>query len=221
MFNYAHVPWLKKHQRIIDEKTLPGPLEKLKILKNTIETLTSSGYVYIGMDHFARPEDSLTRAFYEKTLYRNFQGYSTRWGCDLLALGMSSISQLKNSYAQNFKYLPEYYEALNQGRLATQRGIRLNRDDQLRRYVIMRLMCDFELNKKRVEEKFQINFDSYFEDALTGLERFVKDGLVQYSDHTIKVTEMGRLLIRNIAMVFDRYLKQDQEQNKPLYSRTI
>lgn len=221
IFNYAHVPWMKKHQRIIKEAALPKAAEKLGILKTTIEKLTSVGYVYIGMDHFAKSDDSLTQALFEKTLYRNFQGYSTKWGCDLYGLGMSSISQLRNVYAQNIKEIPRYYRAIDQGNLATQRGYRLTQDDQLRRFVIMRLMCDFELDKKRVEEKFDINFDSYFEDAMPELERFAADGLIEWPNGKISVTDMGRLLIRNIAMVFDKYLNQTKKRDTPAYSRTV
>lgn len=221
IFNYAHVPWMKKHQRVIEESTLPMAAEKLSILKTTIEKLTSVGYVYIGMDHFAKENDSLTQALREKTLYRNFQGYSTKWGCDLYGLGMSSISQLRNVYAQNLKDIPHYYKRIESGKLATQRGYRLTDDDQLRRFVIMRLMCDFELNKSRVEKKFNIRFDDYFEDALPQLERFAADGLVEWPNGKIVVTEMGRLLIRNIAMVFDKYLKQPKTQDSPVYSRTV
>ena len=220
VFNYAHVPWMKKHQRIIENTTLPKASEKLCILKATIEKLTSVGYVYIGMDHFAKADDSLTQALYEKTLYRNFQGYSTQSGCDLYGLGMSSISQLQDVYAQNIKELPNYYQTIDKNELATQRGYRLTQDDRLRRYVIMRLMCDFELNKRRVEEKFQINFDRYFADALPELEYFAADGLIELANDLIAVTDMGRLLIRNITMVFDKYLAQ-KKQSGPLYSRTV
>jgi oxygen-independent coproporphyrinogen-3 oxidase len=221
VFNYAHVPWMKKHQQVIKEEALPKPTEKLRILKSTIEKLTSVGYAYIGMDHFAKAEDSLTQALHEKTLYRNFQGYSTKWGCDLFGFGMSSISQLRNVYVQNVKDLPGYYKAIAQGDLATERGYRLNEDDQLRRYVIMRLMCDFELDKKHTEQKFNINFDNYFEDALPELERFAAEGLIEWPNGKIVVTDMGRLLIRNIAMVFDKYLKQPKKQDTPTYSRTV
>ena len=220
VFNYAHVPWMKKHQRIIENTTLPKANEKFSILKATIEKLTSVGYVYIGMDHFAKADDSLTQALYEKTLYRNFQGYSTQSGCDLYGLGMSSISQLQDVYAQNIKEIPKYYQAIDENELATQRGYRLTQDDRLRRYVIMRLMCDFELNKRRVEEKFQINFDRYFADALPELEYFAADGLIELANDLIAVTDMGRLLIRNITMVFDKYLAQ-KKQSGPLYSRTV
>ncbi len=220
VFNYAHVPWMKKHQRIIENTTLPKASEKLCILKATIEKLTSVGYVYIGMDHFAKADDSLTQAFYEKTLYRNFQGYSTQSGCDLYGLGMSSISQLQDVYAQNIKEIPNYYQTIDNNELATHRGYRLTQDDRLRRYVIMRLMCDFELNKRRVEEKFQINFDRYFADTLPELERFAADGLIESPNGVIAVTDMGRLLIRNITMLFDKYLAQ-KKVSKPLYSRTV
>lgn len=221
VFNYAHVPWMKKHQQVIKENTLPKPSKKLGILKTTIEKLTAAGFVYIGMDHFAKPEDSLTQAFYEKTLYRNFQGYSTKWGCDLYALGMSSISQLRDVYAQNVKEISSYYGAIDQGCLATERGYRLNQDDQLRRYVIMRLMCDFELDKKRIENKFNINFDNYFEEALPEIELFITDNLIEMSNGVLSVTDMGRLLIRNIVMVFDKYLNQNKKHDTPLYSRTV
>ena len=221
VFNYAHVPWLKKHQQVIKDETLPETIEKLSILKKTIEKLTAAGYVYIGMDHFAKPDDSLTKAFYEKKLYRNFQGYSTHYGCDLYALGMSSISQLENVYAQNVKTLPAYYESLEKGSLATERGYLLDDDDRLRRQVIMKLMCDLELNKKDINEKFEINFDDYFADALNQLESLAADGLVETQNDTIKVTEMGHLLIRNIAMPFDKYLNQKKKQDTPMYSRTV
>ncbi len=179
------------------------------------------GYDYIGMDHFAKADDSLTRALREKTLYRNFQGYSTKWGCDLFGFGMSSISQLRNVYAQNSKDIPAYYEAIGEGNLPVERGYRLTEDDHLRRFVIMRLMCDFELDKNRVEDKFNINFDAYFEDAFPELESFAADGLIRWPDNKIVITEMGRLLIRNIAMVFDKYLKQAKKQDRPVYSRTV
>ncbi len=218
LFNYAYVPWLKKHQRVIDPNTLPKPEEKLAILKLSIERLTQAGYVYIGMDHFAKPEDELTIALRNKTLYRNFQGYSTRAGCDLFAFGMSGISQTESVYAQNLKDIPEYYAALDQGRLATERGYRLSDDDQIRRHVIMRLMCDFELDRRGVERRFGIDFDTYFDDALKQLQGFERDGLLAFDGPVLHVTEMGRLLIRNIAMAFDAYLKKE---GRPIYSRTV
>lgn len=221
IFNYAHVPWLKKHQQVIDQTALPEPSEKLKILKLTIEKLTAAGYVYIGMDHFAKPDDSLTKAFHEKKLYRNFQGYSTHSDCDLYAMGMSSISQLESVYAQNVKTLPRYYEAIDRNTLAVERGYRLNDDDQIRRYTITKLMCDLELDQGKIEEKFDISFENYFEDAIRQLQGFRDDGLLKFSKRKITVTETGHLLIRNIAMAFDSYLKKDRLKDTPIYSRTI
>ncbi len=221
VFNYAHVPWMKKHQQVIKEETLPGAEEKLKILKYTIERLTSGDYVYIGMDHFAKPDDSLTEAYFNKQLYRNFQGYSTKAGCDLYALGMSSISQLNEVYAQSVKELPEYYSAVGAGELPTERGYRLNRDDHIRRHVITRLMCDFELSKSDVEAKFDLAFDTYFADALRPLEPLVLDRLVELQDDKIFVTEMGHLLIRNVAMAFDSHLSKMQSEGTPMFSKTV
>ncbi|MCZ6819980.1 MAG: oxygen-independent coproporphyrinogen III oxidase [Calditrichaeota bacterium] len=221
VFNYAHVPWMKKHQGVIREESLPGPEEKLNILKATIERLTSEGYTYIGMDHFAKPDDSLTQALHEKKLYRNFQGYSTKSGCDLYALGMSSISQLKDVYAQNVKDIPTYYEAIDAGRFATERGYRLTADDHIRRFMITRLMCDFELRKQDVEKRFGIAFDDYFAEALVKLEPMILDGLVEIPNGAIHVTEMGQLLVRNIAMVFDKYLGEMEKKNTPMFSKTV
>ncbi|MFQ5627736.1 MAG: oxygen-independent coproporphyrinogen III oxidase [bacterium] len=218
LFNYAHVPWMKKHQRVLEEETLPKPEEKLNILKLAIERLTESGYVFIGMDHFALPDDSLVRAMRSKTLYRNFQGYSTHANCDLIAHGMSGISQTDDVYAQNSKAIPDYYRAIDANHPATERGYRLSEDDQLRREVIMRLMCDFSLDFEKIDEQFDIRFESYFEEALAQLDAFILDGLIILKDREITVTEMGRLLIRNIAMPFDRYLQQKSEMK---FSKTI
>lgn len=218
LFNYAHVPWMKKHQNVIKEETLPTADERLRILKMAIEQLTAGGYVFIGMDHFALPDDSLSRALRTKTLYRNFQGYSTHADCDLIAHGMSGISQTDDVYAQNTKELPDYYRALESGLPATERGYRLDADDQLRRHVIMHLMCDFSLDFASVERAFDIQFESYFDDALARLDTFVLDGLITIKERKIAVTDMGRLLIRNIAMPFDRYLQEKPSQK---FSRTI
>lgn len=221
VFNYAHVPWMKKHQSVIPEESLPGPEEKLNILKATIERLTAEGYAYIGMDHFAKPDDSLTQALHEKKLYRNFQGYSTKSGCDLYALGMSSISQLEDVYAQNVKDIPAYYQAIDAGRFATERGYRLTADDHIRRFVITRLMCDFELRKQDVEKRFDIVFDDYFAEALAKLEPMILDGLVEMPNGALEVTEMGQLLVRNIAMAFDKYLGEMEKKNTPMFSKTV
>lgn len=219
VFNYAHIPWMKKHQALIHEEDLPSPQEKLNILKMTIEKLTSNGYVFIGMDHFAKPEDELAKALKEKKLYRNFQGYSTHAGCDLFAFGITSISQLQNVYAQNFKTEKDYYHAIDNEKLPVFKGYRLDKDDQIRRKVIMNLMCNFELNFIEIENEFQINFNDYFKNSLSQLIEMTEDGLVELNETGIKVTEMGRLLIRNIAMKFDGFIERQQDKMK--YSRTI
>ncbi|MGK9475436.1 oxygen-independent coproporphyrinogen III oxidase [Melioribacter sp. OK-6-Me] len=217
VFNYAHVPWLKKHMGLINPEDLPKPEVKLQILKMTIEKLTSAGYVFIGMDHFARPEDELAVALREKKLYRNFQGYSTHAGADLYAMGITSISQIGRIYTQNYKKEKEYFEALDNETFPTERGYYLSDDDLLRREVITRIMCDFELDFESIENKFNIEFENYFKNALEGLKKFAEDNLVVIDNRKITVTPMGRLLIRNIAMNFDRYLEKENTK----YSRTI
>jgi oxygen-independent coproporphyrinogen-3 oxidase len=220
VFNYAHVPWMKKHQSVIKPETLPRPEQKLRILKRTIEKLTAAGFIYIGMDHFARPDDELAVAQKAKTLYRNFQGYSTRAGCDLYAFGISGISQLQNVYAQNLKDIPPYYQRINGQQLPTSRGYKLTADDHLRRHVIMRLMCDMSLDKREVEKQFPIHFDDYFPEALTKLEGFRHDNLLSLDADTIQITPPGRLFIRNIAMAFDGYLDKNPT-TRNIYSRTV
>ncbi|MEZ4727439.1 MAG: oxygen-independent coproporphyrinogen III oxidase [Caldilineaceae bacterium] len=220
VFNYAHLPQMFKHQRLIQDEWLPAPEEKLELLKLSIETLTAAGYVYIGMDHFAKPENELARAMQAGTLYRNFQGYSTHAGLNLVALGMSSISMLSSLYVQNHKTLGEYYQALDAGNLPTLRGVELTQDDRLRREVIVELMCNVALNKARIAEKYGIVFDDYFSDALRQLEPFAEDGLIHLGQDKLTVTTAGRLLIRNIVMNFDAYL-QKKADNKPHFSRTV
>ena len=199
---------------------MPKPEEKLQLLKLAIETLTDAGYVYIGMDHFAKPDDELSIALENGTLYRNFQGYSTHTGLNMLSLGMSSISMLSNLYVQNEKNLPEYYKRLDDGELPILRGVQLNEDDILRRDVIVEIMCHFKIIKSEIEERYSINFDEYFGDALEALVEFEKDGLIILDSEQIVVTPDGRMLIRNIAMNFDAYLMK-KEGYKPQYSRTV
>ncbi len=220
VFNFAHVPWLKSHQKLIDKDALPVPEVKLEILKMTIELLTSSGYVYIGMDHFAKPDDELAVAQKQKTLYRNFQGYSTHSGADLYAFGNSGISQFNHVYAQNYKSLKDYYAALDAGRFPTVLGYKMTEDDIIRQHVIMRLMCDMELDKHEVEKKLGIDFDKYFASAFPKLESFVNDDLLELTNDRIVVKGMGRLVIRNIAMAFDAYLEKMMKE-KPIFSRTV
>lgn len=219
VFNYAHVPWLKKHMALIHPEDIPAPEMKLEILKMTIEKLTNAGYNFIGMDHFAKPDDELSIAMREKKLYRNFQGYSTNAGADLYAMGITSISQLKNVYAQNYKTEKEYYQTLDNEKLPTAKGYQLTDDDHLRREVITRLMCDFELNFKTIEEQFKINFKEYFAWGLNNLKEMEADDLVEISDGGLKVKNMGRMLIRNIAINFDGYIERKEDKAK--YSRTV
>ena len=220
VFNYAHVPWLKPHQKLIKESDLPTPDQKLELLKMAIELFCANGYEYIGMDHFARPTDELAVAQKQKTLYRNFQGYSTKADADLYGFGMSSISHFATVYAQNTKVLPDYYRALDAGRLATRVGYRMTDDDRLRKHVIMRLMCDLELDVRAVEEKFGIDFAATFASSLKALAPLEADGLVEITQDRIKIAGTGRLLLRNIAMCFDAYL-ESMAKTKPIFSRTV
>ncbi len=217
VFNYAHVPWMKPHQNLIKEYDLPVPGEKLEMLKMIIERLTSSGYIYIGMDHFAKVDDELTIAQKKKNLQRNFQGYSTHAGADIYAFGMSSISQLENVYSQNYKGLKDYYESLENGNLPIEKGYILSEDDKIRRETIMRLMCDLELDYKRMSKLLQINFQDYFVNELRQMDKYSSDGLITLSADNLSVTEKGRLFIRNVAMEFDRYL----EKSETRYSKTV
>jgi oxygen-independent coproporphyrinogen III oxidase len=220
VFNFAHVPWLKKHQQLIRPGDLPPPDLKLEILRHTIDRLGAAGYWYVGMDHFAKPGDELAVAQRNKTLYRNFQGYSTKAGCDLYGFGMSSISQFNEIYAQNEKTLGEYYAAIDEGRPATFQGYRMTVDDHIRRYVITRLMCDFELDPGEVGSRFGIDFGGYFRDSLEKLGGFITEGLVTENNGRFVVSPNGRLIIRNIAMCFDAYI-DSMTKTKPIFSRTV
>ncbi len=206
VFNYAHLPKRFMPQRRIDETDLPAPQVKLDILQATGQRLGEAGYVYIGMDHFARPDDELALAQRNGTLYRNFQGYSTHAECDLIGIGVTSIGKVDNTYAQNRRTLDEYYADIDAGRLAVFRGIELSRDDEIRRDVITRVICNFFLDYADVERAWGIDFGSYFADALPRLEPMRQDGLLELDAEGIRVLPRGRLLIRNICMVFDAYL---------------
>lgn len=212
VFNYAHLPELFKTQRQIDAASLPPPAEKLAILQHTIERLTEAGYVYIGMDHFARPDDELAVAQRQGTLYRNFQGYSTHADCDLVAMGITAIGMVGGTYSQNLKTLDAYYAVLDEGRLPVFRGIALSQDDKLRRAVITRLICHFELEFARIEAAFGISFREYFAAELDGLRAMQTDGLLDVDMKSIVVRPAGKLLIRNICMVFDKYLRRQEQQ---------
>jgi len=220
VFNYAHVPWLKKNQTAMPEDALPSPGERLSILQMTIETLIDAGYEYIGMDHFAKPTDELAIAQKNHTLYRNFQGYSTRSGCDVYAFGLSAISQFENIYAQNTKTFEEYYERIDGGKAATNVGYRMTPDDHIRKETIMQMMCNLEIDKRRVEEMFGIVFDEYFASDIVKLAPFIAEGLVETDTEKISVTRSGILIIRNVAMCFDAYL-DEMMKNRPVFSKTV
>ena len=220
VFNYAHVPWLKKTMRKIDETTLPRPDEKLQIMQYTIDFLTKNGYKMIGMDHFAKPEDELFKAIEKGELHRNFQGYTTKGGADLIGVGLTSIGEGVDYYAQNFKDMPSYESAIDAGKLPFERGVLLNEDDMIRQYVIMELMSNFKLDIKRFEKLYNINFKEYFADAIEALEPFVEEGLITIDDEKIECSETGTLLIRNIAMPFDAYMKKHASSSKT-FSKTV
>ncbi|HZL42251.1 MAG TPA: oxygen-independent coproporphyrinogen III oxidase, partial [Verrucomicrobiae bacterium] len=220
VFSYAHVPWIKPAQKILEQQQhLPDAETKLQLLKLVIEKLTENNrYVYIGMDHFARPDDELAVAQRSKQLQRNFQGYSTRAGADIYAFGMSSISQIPEAYWQNEKDLPSYQAALDEGRVPLQRGYFLTEEDKIRRETIMRVMCDLSLNFAAMSRKLGIDFAAHFAQELDSLITFEADGLVRRLDGGIEVTDTGRLFIRNIAMCFDSTLSGAGDRK---HSRTI
>ncbi len=219
IFAYAHVPWMKKHQKLINEADLPSFATRLDLQQLIHERLGAAGYDNIGMDHYARPEDEMIKAQKNKTLWRNFQGYTTHKDCDIYAFGASSISQTPNCYMQNEKNLKKYQEMIGKGGLAVERGLKLGRDDQIRRDAITRVMCDLELDKPGFAAAWGIDFDAYFADGLADLPPLAADGLVRLEPTRIVVTDLGRLFLRNIAMCFDGYLKQ-ANQDQPRYSRT-
>ena len=220
VFNYAHVPWMKKTMRKIDETTLPLPDEKLRIMQYTIDFLTSNGYKMIGMDHFAKPEDELFKAIEKGELHRNFQGYTTKGGADLIGVGLTSIGEGVDYYAQNFKDMSSYEEAIDAGKLPFERGVVLNEDDMIRQFVIMELMSNFKLDIKRFEKLFNIDFKTYFADAIEALQPFAEEELLTIDDNYIECSQTGTLLIRNIAMPFDAYMKH-HVANKKTFSKTV
>ncbi|MGV3654442.1 MAG: oxygen-independent coproporphyrinogen III oxidase [Noviherbaspirillum sp.] len=223
IYNYAHMPQLFKSQKLILDEDLPSAAAKLDMLALCIDRLTDAGYVYIGMDHFAKPTDDLALAQREGRLHRNFQGYSTHAETEMVSCGVSAISAVGGIYSQNEKSLDKYYERLDRNELPIARGIRLSRDDHLRRNIIQLLMCDFELSIEAIERAWGISFDAYFAAELAKLERLEADGLLDMGRKSIRVTPRGRLLIRNICMVFDRYLGMGHEikLERMRYSKTI
>lgn len=219
VFNYAHLPDRFRSQKHIRAEDLPSATTKLNILQQSIQRLLGAGYVYIGMDHFAKPDDELAIAQAEGKLHRNFQGYTTHSDCDLVAMGVSAISQIGDVYYQNEHDLAAYTQAVSQQQNAVRRGVALSRDDHIRRAVITRLICQFELDKHAVMAPFNESFDLYFAEEQTELNQFSQDGLIEMTDEHIRVTAAGRLLIRRICMAFDVYIPKQQPSRN--FSRII
>jgi len=217
LFNYAHLPQLFKPQRRIDIEELPSPSEKLDIFQYSLEYLIEIGYTYIGMDHFALPEDPLAIAQSKGNLYRNFQGYSTHSECDIVGLGLSSIGQVADSFSQNEKSLDKYYKVLESGQLPIVKGLIINQDDKIRRELIMELICHFEINISSLEKRYSIKFANYFASSLEKLSEMQNDGLIEMKNDSLKVLDKGRILVRNICMIFDNYL----ESSDAKFSKTI
>ena len=220
LFSYAHVPWLRKQQGAL-AMNLPEGMEKFRIFRTGLENFLGAGYQYIGMDHFAKPDDELAVAQRDRTLHRNFQGYTTKAGADLYGMGVSAISGIGNSYAQNYRELPRYSEAVERRGIATMRGYRLSNDDRLRRALISRLLCHAVIHKNEIAREFEVQFDDYFAPELARLEPFVEDRLVEIQKDEIRVTMLGRIFIRNVALLFDPYLEKQRLTEQPLFSKTL
>ena len=218
IYNYAHLPEMFKPQRRINEDELPSPEEKLNILQLCIDKLQGAGYVYIGMDHFAKKDDDLVKAQQQGSLHRNFQGYSTNADCDMIAMGITAISRVGDNYSQNVRTIEEYESFLSKGEIPIFRGIELEADDVLRRDVINQLMCNNSLDIARLEKKWKVDFKTYFKSSLENIQQMTDDGLLKLSKTELTITTSGRMLARSICMQFDRYL---QEKNTNRFSRVI
>lgn len=223
LFHYAHLPQLINHQaKYIREQSLPTSNIKIDIFQHAVKELTENGYIFIGLDHFAKPNDELAQARINKTLHRNFQGYTTKAGCDLYGFGITAISSIQNTYFQNIKKLNFYYEALNLNNYPIFRGIMLNQDDLVRKEIIMKILCHGTVQKEEIEEKYNINFDGYFSFELEKLKELERDGLVlgyKSTDSKVETTKTGQFFLRNIASVFDAYLQK--KNGKRIYSKSI
>ena len=220
LFSYAHVPWLKKQQGSFVAH-LPEGMQKFEIFRTGLLKFLEAGYLYIGMDHFAKPGDELAVSQQNRTLHRNFQGYTTKAGADLYGMGITAISGIQDAYAQNYRDIPSWEKAVTERGLATMRGYHLSGEDRLRRAVISRLLCHTVVVKDEISREFAIDFDSYFADELLRLEPSRQDGLVLLENGEIRATWLGRIFIRNLAMVFDPYLEKQQLAAKPLFSKTL
>jgi len=220
LFSYAHVPWLKKQQGSFAAH-LPEGMQKFEIFRTGLLKFVEAGYLYIGMDHFAKPGDELAISQQKRTLHRNFQGYTTKAGADLYGMGVTAISGIQNAYAQNHRELAAWEKSVVERGIATMRGYRLSEDDRLRRAVISRLLCHTVVIKEEIAREYGIDFDAYFADELARLEASREDGLVLLEPREIRTTWLGRIFIRNLAMVFDPYLEKQQFAAKPLFSKTL
>jgi oxygen-independent coproporphyrinogen III oxidase len=220
MFSYAHVPWLKKQQGSFVGH-LPEGMQKFDIFRNGLLKFLEAGYLYIGMDHFAKENDELAVSQRNRTLHRNFQGYTTKAGADLYGMGITAISAVQNVYAQNFREIPAWENAVNTRGLATMRGYQLSQDDLIRREVISRLLCHTVIIKDEISRQFAIDFDEYFAPELERLKTPQEDGLVLVNEAEIRTTWLGRIFIRNLAMIFDPYLEKQQLASRPLFSKTL
>jgi len=220
LFSYAHVPWLKKQQGSF-AAFLPEGMQKFEIFRMGLLKFLEAGYLYIGMDHFAKPNDELATSQAKRTLHRNFQGYTTKAGADLYGMGVTAISGFSDAYAQNFRELPAWEKAVHERGIATMRGYHLSEEDRLRRDVISRLLCHTLIPKREVSEAFGIDFDEHFAPELQRLEVPAEDGLVTLAPDEIRTTWLGRIFIRNLAMLFDPYLEKQHLDAKPLFSKTL
>ncbi len=220
LFSYAHVPWLKKQQGAF-AAFLPEGMQKFEIFRTGLLKFLEAGHLYIGMDHFAKPNDELATAQANRTLHRNFQGYTTKAGADLYGMGVTAISGFRNAYAQNYRELPAWEKAVHERGLATMRGYRLSEEDRLRREVIGRLLCHTVIPKQEINETFAIDFDEHFADELHRLEIPEEDGLLTITKDEIRTTWLGRIFVRNLAMLFDPYLEKQHLDVKPLFSKTL
>ena len=219
VYSYAHVPWIRPQQKRISETDLPSPQTKLALFAAAIQVFSDAGYRRIGMDHFALPQDELSRARERGALTRNFMGYTVRQGTDLVAFGVSGIGEVGGAFVQNVKKLSDYYRCLDEGSLPVDRGYVLDEDDRIRRFVILSLMCNFELDLTELRSRFGVDFDTYFASELSRLEASIEPGFVVRSPEKLSVTPLGSVFIRNICMIFDRYITG--AAFKPIYSRTV
>jgi oxygen-independent coproporphyrinogen-3 oxidase len=222
VYSYAHVPWLQPHQSRIQSSDLPSPDVKFQLIGAAIDTFGQAGYLAIGMDHFALPDDELAIAMRERRLHRNFMGYTTKPATDMLGVGLSAIGHVRGAFAQNLKKLPAYYAALDAGRFPIDRGYALSLDDRIRQFVITQLMCNFFVDRNEVEARFAIDFERYFAadlEMMSAADGPIADGLATLTPDSLTIAPQGRLFVRSICMHFDRYLRRHAE--KPVFSRTI